>query len=94
MGWEKSSAYFISTFILRHLGLSPTVIISPPLVLMRNQIAAAKRLDVCAVKINSASAEEWTEVKNEVLTDQVDVVLISPERLAAEGYRLLAGRLA
>jgi ATP-dependent DNA helicase RecQ len=91
MGWEKSSAYFISTFILRHLGLSPTVIISPLLVLMRNQIAAAKQLDVCAVTINSSSMEEWTEVKNEALTDRVDVVLISPECLAAEGYRLLAG---
>jgi ATP-dependent DNA helicase RecQ len=85
-GWGKSSVYFISTRILRNRGAGPTLIISPLLALMRNQIEAADRLGIRAVTINSANQEEWEEVGELILTDQVDAVLISPERLSNEAF--------
>ena len=85
-GWGKSSVYFISTRILRDQGKGPTIIISPLLALMRNQIEAAKRLDINAVSINSNTYEHWNEIKASILNDEVDALLISPERLSNEGF--------
>lgn len=85
-GWGKSSVYFISTRILRDRGAGPTIIISPLLALMRNQIEAAERLRIRAETINSTNKEEWERVKQQILNDQVDAVLISPERLSNEGF--------
>lgn len=85
-GWGKSSVYFISTRILRDRGLGPTIIISPLLALMRNQIEAAGRLGIKAVTINSTNTNEWEQARQAVLADQVDCLLISPERLSNEGF--------
>lgn len=85
-GWGKSSVYFISTRILRDRGQGPTLIVSPLLALMRNQIAAAQRLNIRAVTINSSNRKEWQAAKEAVLADQVDCLLISPERLANDEF--------
>lgn len=85
-GWGKSSVYFISTKILRSQGKGPSIIISPLLALMRNQIEAAERLGIKAATINSTNYEEWEKVKTSVLRDEIDTLLISPERLANEGF--------
>ncbi|WP_353629187.1 RecQ family ATP-dependent DNA helicase [Pseudomonas aeruginosa] len=85
-GWGKSSVYFISTRILRDRGLGPTIIISPLLALMRNQIEAAGRLGIRAVTVNSTNTHEWEQARQAVLADQVDCLLISPERLSNEGF--------
>ena len=85
-GWGKSSVYFISTKILRDQGKGPTIIISPLLALMRNQVDAAKRLGVNAISINSTNTEEWETLKESVLRNQVDAILISPERLANDDF--------
>jgi ATP-dependent DNA helicase RecQ len=85
-GWGKSSVYFISTKILRDQGKGPSIIISPLLALMRNQIEAAERLGVKAATINSTNFDEWERVKTSVLRDEIDTLLISPERLANEGF--------
>jgi len=85
-GWGKSSVYFISSRILRDQGKGPTIIISPLLALMRNQIEAAKRLGIKAVTINSNNFEDWKAIQNEVLRNNVDTLLISPERLANERF--------
>ena len=85
-GWGKSSVYFISTRILRDRGMGPTVIISPLLALMRNQIEAARRLGIRAVTINSSNTNEWDRAKAEVYANRVDCLLISPERLANDGF--------
>ncbi|WP_236079298.1 RecQ family ATP-dependent DNA helicase [Pseudomonas aeruginosa] len=85
-GWGKSSVYFISTRILRDRGQGPTIIISPLLALMRNQIEAAGRLGIKAVTINSTNTHEWEQARQAVLADQVDCLLISPERLSNEGF--------
>lgn len=85
-GWGKSSVYFISTRILRDRGQGPTIIVSPLLALMRNQIDAAKRLGIRAVTINSTNSHEWEQARQAVLADQVDCLLISPERLANDGF--------
>ena len=85
-GWGKSSVYFISTRILRDRGAGPTLIISPLLALMRNQMAAAERLSIHAVTINSSNTDEWETVTQRILSNQVDAVLISPERLSNENF--------
>jgi ATP-dependent DNA helicase RecQ len=85
-GWGKSSVYFISTRILRDQGKGVTIIISPLLALMRNQIEAAERLGIKAVSINSTNIEEWKISKQAVLDNEVDALLISPERLANDSF--------
>ena len=98
-GWGKSFVYFISAKLLRESGSGPALLISPLLSLMRNQIAAAARMGVRAVTINSNNAAEWKEVETQLQRDAVDILLISPERLANDDFRErvlpgIAGRVA
>ena len=86
-GWGKSFVYFIATRLLREAGLGPTLLISPLLALMRNQIAAAERMGVHAATINSSNEEEWDQVENAARAGELDILLISPERLANERFR-------
>ena len=81
-GWGKSFVYFIATKLLREAGLGPALLISPLLALMRNQIAAAERMGVKAKTINSDNTRDWREVEDSVNRNEVDILLISPERLA------------
>lgn len=86
-GWGKSAVYFVASLLLRARGAGPTLIVSPLLALMRDQIAAAGRAGVRAVAINSANATAWDEVREALAADQVDVLLISPERLNNPSFR-------
>src|SRR5664279_5797512 len=86
-GWGKSAVYFVATALLREQGAGPTVIISPLLALMRNQVAAAARAGIHAVTIDSANAEQWGQVFHQVRAGSVDVLLVSPERLNNPGFR-------
>jgi len=85
-GWGKSVVYFISARILRDQKRGPTIIISPLLALMRNQIEAAERIGIRAVTINSTNQDDWLTIKEQILADQVDTILISPERLANDEF--------
>jgi len=85
-GWGKSLVYFLATRLLRDRGAGPTILISPLLALMRNQIVAADRIGIKAATINSSNTEEWQLVKTQLLTGEIDVLLISPERLANEEF--------
>ena len=91
-GWGKSFVYFIATKLLREADMGPTLLVSPLLALMRNQIAAAERMGVRAETINSDNREVWERVEAAVERDQVDILLISPERLGNERFvsRVLA----
>jgi len=86
-GWGKSFVYFIATKLLREQGGGPALLISPLLALMRNQIAAAKRMGVCAATINSDNETEWDAVIAAIARNEVDILLIAPERLANEKFR-------
>ena len=86
-GWGKSFVYFIATKLLRERGFGPALLISPLLALMRNQIAAAERMGVRAATINSDNQDDWGEVEARIERDDVDILLISPERLANERFR-------
>src|SRR6266404_188867 len=92
-GWGKSLVYFIATMLLREAGHGPALLISPLLALMRNQIAAAQRMGVRAATINSENKAHWAELETIIRRDEVDILLISPERLANEHFRskVLAG---
>ena len=85
-GWGKSSVYFISTRILRDRDHGPTLIVSPLLALMRNQIEAANRLGIEAFTINSTNRKDWAEINKAVEGNKVDALLISPERLANDEF--------
>jgi ATP-dependent DNA helicase RecQ len=91
-GWGKSAVYFIATALLRRpltrgQGAGATVIVSPLLALMRNQVAAAERAGIRAHTINSANVEEWDNVQARIHDGTTDVLLVSPERLNNPGFR-------
>ncbi|MEU7850605.1 DEAD/DEAH box helicase [Micromonospora parva] len=90
-GWGKSAVYFVATALLRDGEhgdqAGPTVIVSPLLALMRNQVEAAARAGIRARTINSANLDEWDEITAEIQTGAVDVLLISPERLNNPDFR-------
>lgn len=86
-GWGKSFVYFIATKLLREAGAGPALLISPLLALMRNQIAAAERMGVRADTINSDNMDDWTAVEGKLANGEIDILLISPERLANERFR-------
>jgi len=86
-GWGKSFVYFIATRLLREAGFGPVLLISPLLALMRNQMAAAERMGVRAATINSDNKDDWTAVEDKLANGEIDILLISPERLANERFR-------
>jgi len=86
-GWGKSMVYFIATRLLRDNGAGVCLLISPLLSLMRNQLAAAKRIGVRAETINSTNPEDWDRIQQELRDNLIDILLISPERLANEKFR-------
>jgi ATP-dependent DNA helicase RecQ len=86
-GWGKSAVYWIATALRRAAGAGPTLVVSPLLALMRNQVDAARRLGLRAETINSANVEEWDRIVAALDADGVDVLLISPERLNAASFR-------
>ena len=92
-GWGKSFVYFIANKLLREAGAGPALLISPLLALMRNQIVAAERMGVRAATINSDNMEDWSAVEARLARSEIDILLISPERLANERFRtqVLAG---
>jgi ATP-dependent DNA helicase RecQ len=97
-GWGKSAVYWCATALHRAAGHGPTLVVSPLLSLMRDQVAAASRAGLRAATINSANVTEWAEVEQRLAADELDVVLVSPERLANPGFGarvldVLAGRL-
>ena len=86
-GWGKSAVYFVATALLRARGAGPTVIVSPLLALMRNQVEAAERAGIMARTINSSNSTEWDAIYAEVAAGAADVLLVSPERLNNPSFR-------
>jgi ATP-dependent DNA helicase RecQ len=80
-GWGKSAVYFVATALLRTRGAGPTLIISPLLALMRNQVEAATRAGIVAQTTNSSNLADWNDVYSDVLDGRIDTLLVSPERL-------------
>ncbi len=97
-GWGKSAVYWVATAVRRAEGAGPSLVVSPLLSLMRDQVAAATRAGLRAATVNSANVGEWSAIEEELRTGDLDVLLVSPERLANPGFgrRVLdsvAGRL-
>ena len=86
-GWGKSAVYFVAARLRRQAGSGPALIVSPLLALMRDQVAAAERAGVRAVSISSANAQAWGEIRTALDRDEVDVLLVSPERLNNPAFR-------
>src|SRR5258706_1234124 len=86
-GFGKSAVYFVATSLLRRQGAGPTVIVSPLLALMRNQVEAAPGAGIRAATINSANVTEWADITKAVGAGDIDVLLVSPERLNNPEFR-------
>ncbi|QFQ29820.2 RecQ family ATP-dependent DNA helicase [Janibacter melonis] len=86
-GWGKSAVYFVAASLMRARGAGPALIVSPLIALMRDQVAAAHRAGVRAVSMSSANAQEWDDVRSALAADEVDVLLVSPERLNNPRFR-------
>ena len=86
-GWGKSAVYFVATALLRSRGRGPTIIVSPLLALMRDQVSAAQRAGLTAMTINSANADEWGQINAALAAGEVDLLLVSPERLNNPRFR-------
>jgi ATP-dependent DNA helicase RecQ len=86
-GWGKSLVYFLATKILRDQGSGPTLLVSPLLSLMRNQIEAAAKIGINAFTINSANLAEWEAAEGALADDACDILMISPERLGNERFK-------
>ncbi len=86
-GFGKSAVYFVATALLRRAGSGPTVIVSPLLALMRNQVQAAAGAGIRAATINSANVGEWAQITAQVSAGEIDVLLVSPERLNNPEFR-------
>ena len=87
-GWGKSFVYFISTLLYREAGRGPALLISPLLSLMRNQVAAAERMGLKAGTVNSENLHQWQQIEQQVANGNVDLLLISPERLQSDRFIL------
>lgn len=85
-GWGKSIVYFIATKLLREKGKGITLLISPLLSLMRNQIDAAEKIGLRALTLNSNNQDDWSRIESDILTGNCDILLISPERLANQDF--------
>jgi ATP-dependent DNA helicase RecQ len=86
-GWGKSLVYFLATRLLRDQSAGPTVLISPLLSLMRNQIQSAAAFGLNAVTVNSTNPEEHAEIEAQLRQGKIDLLLISPERLANDHFQ-------
>ncbi|MDQ1465815.1 MAG: ATP-dependent helicase RecQ, partial [Actinomycetota bacterium] len=86
-GWGKSAVYFVATMLLRAQGNGPTLLVSPLLALMRNQIEQAERGGIRAATINSDNKEIWDDISVALADDRIDILLVSPERFANPAFR-------
>ena len=87
-GWGKSAVYFIASRLLRDRGFGPTLLISPLLALMRNQVQVAERARIIrAVTIHSQNLDQWDQLEADVRSGKVDLLLVSPERLNNTRFR-------
>ena len=85
-GWGKSAVYWAATAIRRAEGHGPTLVVSPLLSLMRDQVAAAGRAGLRAATLNSSNIDAWSSIEAELVAGELDVLLVSPERLANPGF--------
>lgn len=92
-GWGKSAVYWAATSALRESGCGLTLVISPLLALMRDQVAAAQRAGLRAASVNSTNPEDWDAILGDALGDRLDVLLVSPERLANPRFAGILPRL-
>ncbi len=85
-GWGKSAVYWMATRALRDAGAGPTLVVSPLLALMRDQVAAAERSGLRAATLNSSNFSDWPAIESDLRADRLDVLLTSPERLANPAF--------
>ncbi|NNG41063.1 RecQ family ATP-dependent DNA helicase [Flexivirga sp. ID2601S] len=85
-GWGKSAVYWIATSWIRRAGGGPTLVVSPLLSLMRDQVAAAERAGLRAATLNSSNFDAWQQIEDDLAAGEIDVLLVSPERLANPGF--------
>ena len=92
-GWGKSAVYWAATHAIRSTGAGPTLVVSPLLALMRDQVSAAERAGLKAATVNSTNIDDWDDVFEGLDADAIDVLLVSPERLGNPRFAARLGAL-
>jgi ATP-dependent DNA helicase RecQ len=92
-GWGKSAVYWAATHAIRSTGAGPTLVVSPLLALMRDQVSAAERAGLKAATVNSTNIDDWDDVFQRLDEDAIDVLLVSPERLGNPRFAARLGAL-
>jgi ATP-dependent DNA helicase RecQ len=92
-GWGKSAVYWAATHAIRSTGAGPTLVVSPLLALMRDQVSAAERAGLKAATVNSTNLDDWDDVFQRLDDDAIDVLLVSPERLGNPRFAARLGAL-
>ena len=92
-GWGKSAVYWAATHAIRSTGAGPTLVVSPLLALMRDQVSAAERAGLKAATVNSTNIDDWDDVFQRLDADAIDVLLVSPERLGNPRFAARLGAL-
>ena len=92
-GWGKSAVYWAATHAIRSTGAGPTLVVSPLLALMRDQVSAAERAGLKAATVNSTNVDDWDDVFAQLDADAIDVLLVSPERLGNPRFAARLGAL-
>ena len=86
-GWGKSLVYFICTKLLREEGAGVTLVISPLLALMDNQLSAARKMGLNCTALNSTTANERELILMGMEANTYDLVLATPESLMNKKFR-------
>lgn len=92
-GWGKSAVYWAATQAIRSTDAGPTLVVSPLLALMRDQVSAAERAGLKAATVNSTNIDDWDQVFAQLDADTLDVLLVSPERLGNPRFAARLGAL-
>lgn len=85
-GWGKSIVYFLASKLIKEKRGGITVLVSPLLSLMRNQIESAEKIGIRALTINSENDDEWEAIEDKITNGNCEIILISPERLANKDF--------
>lgn len=86
-GWGKSLVYFLSTSWLREHNKGVTLVVSPLLALMQNQIDSAAQLGLSCAQINSRTKDTRKETLRAMQNGALDLVFVTPESLFRDDMR-------
>src|SRR5512140_1185854 len=92
-GAGKSSCYQVPAVVAARRGAGTTIVVSPLIALMNDQVDGLRARGIAAAAIHSQQADEdRREAIGALLRGELALVYVSPERAVADGFQRLLGR--